>query len=137
MPTYSPHSSHLVTVVRDIVGRYYDQNQGGPPERFNEKRALTVVGIPSSYEFAGHIAISLSGTPPRGLVTLLVANCPHAAIDCIAGRRISPVEVVQLLQFVEAASGCMADRIPRDFYWSSSDDSTSTQPGSCEAPQVS
>ncbi|MBA3710310.1 MAG: hypothetical protein H0W83_15985 [Planctomycetes bacterium] len=108
--------------VRDLVGRWYDQGHGEPSERFNSGRALAVTALPTAYEHASHVAISLRGTPTRGLIVVEMAHFPPSAVDVLAVRSLRFAEAVLLRSFIVALSGTALEQVPRDFRWASRDD---------------
>jgi hypothetical protein len=108
-------------LVRDIVGRSYAREYGNPNDRYSAARSLNITGIPSQYEFAGHAAFSIRGSPPRGLVILDLTYDP-VALDVIARRHIDRRDARILRNFIVSVSGVPYDQIPCFFRWTSRDD---------------
>jgi hypothetical protein len=108
-------------LVRNIVGRSYAWNYGYPNDHNSATRALNITGIPSLYEYAGHVAFSIRGSPPRGVIFLELTNRP-VAIDFLTKRCIAHRDARILRDFIVRVSGVPYDRLPCFFRWTSRDD---------------
>jgi len=108
--------------VRDIVGSYYDLVNKQTIGRFNPCRKLTVMAMPTGYQYAKFVSIALTGSTPRGLIIMSIAHHPNEGHDLLANRGIPQRDYDVLLNFIEAVSEWPFFMVPCDFFWSSSPD---------------
>jgi hypothetical protein len=116
-----------IRAIRDITGRSYDREHGEPPERFEPHRCLTVTAIPGAYERPSHVAISISGTPCRGLiiVDLEYENVP--ALDFWSRRQLSPRETQLLRHFARKVRAMVQGGSSNHWSWSSASLASTTK----------
>jgi len=114
-----PLTSETEYDVRDIVGLMWDSEHELMPERHCLMRALTITAVHDAYEFAHHVIIALSGTPPRGLIIVNVADEYPSGYDMIGQCQISWKDAQLLREFVTEVSGMASNQLRTNFSWSS------------------
>ena len=102
--------------IRNIVGAHYDKVRRGSPERFREENILEISAIPSCHGKAGHLAISIRGTQPIGLIILDECYRPTEAIDCNSGRRLCKTSKEKLKFLVYVVTGMATGQFPHDYH---------------------
>lgn len=105
--------------VRDIVGRSYAKTHGSSKERFDPARSLILSAIPGSRNTASHVAINITGTPPRGLVIVDMMYENIMAVDFYSNRKLSESETHFLRSFISSKSPY--PNVPSRWFWSSAD----------------